>query len=78
MGGGVKTSYLEQVMSATRSKNPLEFIWDLYPSMNQLEIRSLLATVGFRGEDVFIDSRGLSGGELARLNLARISLEHPN
>lgn len=78
MGGGVKTSYLEQTMSATRSKNPLEYIWDLYPAMNQLEIRSLLAAVGFRGEDVFIDARGLSGGELARLNLARISLEHPN
>lgn len=78
LGGGVKISYLEQQLSATRSKNPLEYIWDLYPSMNQLEIRSLLASVGFRNEDVFIDARGLSGGELARLNLAKISLEHPN
>ena len=46
--------------------------------MSQLEIRSLLAAVGFRDEDVFVDAQGLSGGELARLNLARISLEHPN
>ncbi|MEA4911514.1 MAG: ABC-F family ATP-binding cassette domain-containing protein [Oscillospiraceae bacterium] len=78
LGGGVKIGYLEQNLSATRSKNPLYYIWDLYPAMDQLSIRSLLATVGFRGEDVFNDAHGLSGGELARLNLARISLERPN
>lgn len=78
LGGGVKLSYLEQNLFGVRAKNPLEYIWDLYPSMNQLEIRNLLASVGFRGDDVFISAAGLSGGELARLNLARISLEHPN
>ncbi|MEA5050220.1 MAG: ABC-F family ATP-binding cassette domain-containing protein [Oscillospiraceae bacterium] len=78
LGGGVRIGYLEQNLSATRSRNPLYYIWDLYPSMDQLGIRSLLASVGFRGEDVFNDAHGLSGGELARLNLARISLEHPN
>ena len=34
--------------------------------------------VGFRNEDVFTEAGGLSGGELARLNMARLSLEHPN
>jgi ATP-binding cassette subfamily F protein 3 len=46
--------------------------------MTQLEVRSLLASVGFVGEDVFLPASGLSGGELARLHLARISLERPN
>ncbi len=78
LGGGVKMSCMEQNLYGVRSKNPIEYIWDLYPSMSQLEIRNLLASVGFRGEDIFIDSAGLSGGELARLNLARIALEHPN
>ncbi|MEG1061217.1 MAG: ABC-F family ATP-binding cassette domain-containing protein [Oscillospiraceae bacterium] len=78
MGGGVKASCLEQNLYGVRSKNPLEYIWDLYPSMSQLEVRSLLASVGFRGEEIYTDSKGLSGGELARLNMARIALEHPN
>jgi len=78
MGGGVKLSYLEQNLFGIKSQNPLEYIRDLYPAMTQFEIRSLLASVGFRGDDVFTSAKGLSGGELARLNLARISLEHPN
>lgn len=78
MGGGIKMSYLEQNLFGVRAKNPLEYIWDMYPSMGQLEIRNLLASVGFRNDDVFISAAGLSGGELARLHLARISLEHPN
>ncbi len=78
MGGGVKAGYLEQNVYTVRSKNPLEYIWDMYPSMSRLEIRSLLASVGFRGEDVFTAASGLSGGELERLSLARLSLEHPN
>ncbi len=78
MGGGVKAGYLEQNVYTVRSKNPLEYIWDMYPSMSQLEVRSLLASVGFRGEEVFTSASGLSGGELERLGLARLSLEHPN
>lgn len=77
-GGGVKPSYLAQNLFGIHAKNPMSYIWDRYPSMTQLEIRNLLASVGFRGDDVFTSASGLSGGELARLNLARISLEHPN
>ncbi|MEG2234222.1 MAG: ATP-binding cassette domain-containing protein, partial [Oscillospiraceae bacterium] len=62
MGGGVKASCLEQNLYGVRSKNPLEYIWDLYPSVSQLEVRSLLASVGFRGEEIYTDSKGLSGG----------------
>ncbi|MEG0751137.1 MAG: ABC-F family ATP-binding cassette domain-containing protein [Oscillospiraceae bacterium] len=78
LGGGVKMSVLEQNLYDLRAENPVEYIWGLYPAMSQLEIRSLLASVGFRGDDAFTACSGLSGGELARLGLARISLEHPN
>ena len=46
--------------------------------MTQLQIRNLLASAGFRGEDVFLPGSSLSGGEIAKLHLARISLERPN
>ena len=78
LGGGVKLGVLEQNVYKIRAASPLEYIWGLYPKMDQLGVRSLLASVGFRGEDVFISCAGLSGGELARLGLARLSLEHPN
>ncbi|MBQ4094612.1 MAG: ABC-F family ATP-binding cassette domain-containing protein [Oscillospiraceae bacterium] len=78
IGGGVKMSVQEQNLFGIENENPLMYIWDRYPQMDQLEVRSLLALVGFRDEDVFTPAAGLSGGELARLNLARLSLEHPN
>ena len=78
IGGGVKLGIMEQNVYQVHAANPLEYIWGLYPKMSQLEVRNLLASVGFRGEDVFTDAHGLSGGELARLSLARLALEHPN
>ena len=78
IGGGVRIGIQDQNVFGVTNENPLMYIWDRYPSMSQLEVRSLLALVGFRGESVFTASSGLSGGELARLNLARLSLEHPN
>lgn len=77
-GGGVRIGLLEQNLFGIYSATPLDYIRDMYPTMTQLEIRSLLASVGFRGDDVFKSSSGLSGGELARLNLARLRLEAPN
>ena len=46
--------------------------------MTELEVRSHLARLGFRGETVFKDCASLSGGELARLRFAEIVLERPN
>ncbi|MBR3355530.1 MAG: ABC-F family ATP-binding cassette domain-containing protein [Oscillospiraceae bacterium] len=78
IGGGVKIGVQEQNVFHIENNSPLMYIWDRYPQMDQLQIRKLLALVGFRNEEVFTESRGLSGGELARLNMARLSLEHPN
>jgi len=78
IGGGVRIGVQRQDLFRIENESPLMYIWDRYPQMDQLEVRKLLALVGFRDEDVFTDSRGLSGGELARLNMARLSLEHPN
>ena len=78
IGGGVKKSFLEQNITETRTESPIMYIWDRYTSMTQLQIRNLLASIGFRGEDVFLPGNSLSGGELAKLHMARISLERPN
>lgn len=78
IGGGVRIGVQQQDLFKIENENPLMYIWDRYPQMDQLQIRKLLALVGFRDEEVFIEASGLSGGELARLNMARLSLEHPN
>lgn len=78
IGGGVKIGVQEQNVFHVENSSPLMYIWDRYPQMDQLQVRKLLALVGFRNEDVFTEAGGLSGGELARLNMARLSLEHPN
>ena len=78
IGGGVRIGVQQQDLFKIENENLLMYIWDRYPQMDQLQIRKLLALVGFRDEEVFTEASGLSGGELARLNMARLSLEHPN
>ena len=78
IGGGVRIGVQKQDLFHVENESPLMYIWDRYPQMDQLQVRKLLALVGFRDEEVFTEARGLSGGELARLNMARLSLEHPN
>ena len=53
-------------------------IWDKYPQMTELDVRSHLARLDFKGEDVFKPCSALSGGELARLRFAEMLLEKPN
>ncbi|MBR2592972.1 MAG: ABC-F family ATP-binding cassette domain-containing protein, partial [Oscillospiraceae bacterium] len=77
-GGGVVMSYFKQNLFSITAKDPMSFIWDRYPTLTPLEVRKHLASVGFRGEDVFTDAAGLSGGELAKLNLLLISMQRPN
>ena len=56
----------------------IDVIWNKYPRMTELEVRSHLAKLGFRGDTVFKPCEALSGGELARLRFAEIVLERPN
>ncbi len=78
LGGGVKPGYLAQIPKIAESFSPFDYIRNIYPIMPQLEIRNILAQVGFKGEDVFKSGAGLSGGERARLEFCRLSLEKPN
>ena len=74
---GAKPSVFEQ-QQLRRGGTVISTIWDKYPKFTELEVRSHLAKLNFRGEDVFKPCSALSGGELARLRFAEILLEKPN
>ena len=56
----------------------LEELWSAYPSLTELTIRSTLASFRFVGDDVFKSVSVLSGGERARLTLAKLLLSDMN
>ena len=78
LGTGARPSIFEQQQHRAGAGRVIDVIWDKYPQMTELEVRSHLARLGFRGETVFKDCASLSGGELARLRFAEIVLERPN
>ncbi len=77
LGAGAKPSVFEQ-QQLRRGGTVISTIWDKYPKFTELEVRSHLAKLNVRGEDVFKLCSALSGGELARLRFAEILLEKPN
>ena len=77
LGACAKPSVFEQ-QQLRRGGTVISTIWDKYPKFTELEVRSHLAKLNFRGEDVFKPCSALSGGELARLRFAEILLEKPN
>ncbi|MEF9969014.1 MAG: ABC-F family ATP-binding cassette domain-containing protein [Ruthenibacterium sp.] len=77
LGVGAKPSIFEQ-QQLRRGGTVISAIWDKYPKFTELEVRSHLAKLNFRGETVFKACAALSGGELARLRFSEILLEKPN
>ena len=59
-------------------KTVFEEISDEYPAMNNTQIRSLLASFLFTGEEVFKRVGDLSGGEKGRVSLAKLMLSKAN
>ncbi|MBR4798885.1 MAG: ATP-binding cassette domain-containing protein [Clostridia bacterium] len=61
----------EQKLLAQNS-SVIEELWGAFPELTGTEVRSCLARFGFRGEDVFKPVAVLSGGERARLSIAKL------
>lgn len=59
-------------------ENLLESLWDVDIHFTEGELRSILAAFLFTGDDVFKAVNALSGGEKARLLLARLMLSQSN
>lgn len=78
-GTNVSIAYYEQEQQHLNlNKTVLHEIWDDYPQMLERDVRSLLGQFLFSGEDVNKIVRDLSGGEKARLVLARLMLVKAN
>ncbi|OCA88702.1 multidrug ABC transporter ATP-binding protein [Bacillus sp. FJAT-27225] len=78
-GTNVKIGYYDQEQANLRSnKRVLNELWDDYPLKTEKEIRTILGNFLFSGDDVLKPVSALSGGEKARLALAKLMLEKSN
>lgn len=78
-GTGVEIGYYDQEQQNLSDKNRvIDEIWNDWPLMREQEVRSLLGQFLFSGDDVMKRVQELSGGERARLTLAKLKLEKPN
>lgn len=78
-GAKVNIGYYDQEHQVLNSENTLfEEISDEYPTMDNTNIRNLLAAFLFTKDDVFKKIKDLSGGEKGRLSLAKLMLSKAN
>ncbi len=78
-GYNVTVGYYDQEnQNLTEENTVLDELWDSYPNLTQTEIRNTLASFMFRGDDIEKKVSVLSGGERARLTLAKLILSRMN
>ena len=78
-GYNVTVGYYDQENQNLDPNNTvLDELWNEYPHLTQTEIRNTLALFLFRGDDIEKEVRVLSGGERARLTLAKLILSKMN
>jgi ATP-binding cassette, subfamily F, member 3 len=78
-GSNVKIGYYDQEQADLSSnKRVLDELWDEYPLKSEKEIRTVLGNFLFSGDDVLKPVSALSGGEKARLALAKLMMEKAN
>ena len=78
-GYNVSVGYYDQEnQNLTPSNTVLDELWNAYPALTELQIRNTLAQFRFFGDDVSKLVSVLSGGERARLTLAKLILSEMN
>ncbi len=78
-GYNVTVGYYDQENQNLDEENTvLDELWNAYPTLTETEIRNTLALFLFRGQDIEKEVRVLSGGERARLTLAKLILSKMN
>lgn len=78
-GTNVQFGYYDQEQAAlTGNKTALQELWDEWPLMNEKDVRTVLGRFLFTGDDVQKTVSTLSGGEKARLALAKLMLLKAN
>ena len=79
LGANVDLGYYDQEQANLNSKKSvLNELWDEHPTTPEKDIRSILGSFLFTGDDVEKSVSSLSGGEKARLALAKLSLHRDN
>lgn len=79
LGTNVSIAYYDQEQAnLTSNKRVLNELWDDYPTRTEKEIRTILGNFLFSGDDVLKPVSALSGGEKARLSLAKLMMLHAN
>lgn len=78
-GNNIQFGYYDQAQTdLDPSKTVIDEVWDRYPGMTQTQVRSALAQLLFKGDDVFKNVGKLSGGEKARVSLLKLMLSKAN
>ncbi len=78
-GTGVEVGYYDQEQkNLNPQKTVLNELWDEHPTTPEYDIRSILGSFLFSGNDVLKSVASLSGGEKARLLLTKLAFRHDN
>ena len=79
LGANLQIGYYDQEQQQLHpDKSVLNEVWDDHPNVPEKDIRSLLGSFLFVGDDVYKLVRDLSGGEKARLELTKLSFKPIN
>lgn len=79
IGTNVDIGYYDQEQQALTSSNTvLDELWDEYPEVDEKDVRTILGNFLFSGDDVLKLVHSLSGGEKARLSLAKLMMQKAN
>ncbi|WP_062913452.1 ABC-F family ATP-binding cassette domain-containing protein [Pediococcus damnosus] len=79
LGTGVEIGYYDQEQhNLDDRKTVLNELWDEHPLVPEKDIRSLLGSFLFSGDDVSKLVKNLSGGERARLLLTKLTMQADN
>ncbi|MDF2669376.1 MAG: multidrug transporter ATP-binding protein [Paenibacillus sp.] len=78
-GTHVDVAYYDQEQKGLNpQQSVLDELWNTYPHLEEARIRTVLGNFLFTGEDVFKPISALSGGEKARVSLAKLMLQKAN
>lgn len=79
LGARVTTAYYDQEHQVLHPEKTLfEEVQDSYPDMANTDVRNMLASFLFTGDDVYKRIAELSGGERGRISLAKLMLSRAN